>query len=184
MKLVILDRDGVINEDSDSFIKSPEEWVPIEGSIAAIARLHQAGFRIVITTNQSGIGRGLFGVDELEAMHKKMIRLINEAGGEVAGVFFCPHHPDDNCQCRKPNVGLIDQLETAMAVSAAGAVVIGDSLRDLQSGIKKGCLPILVKTGKGLKTLSLLAQHPEEMLKQTLVFDDLAQAADYVITNF
>ena len=183
MKLVILDRDGVINEDSNEFIKTREEWVPIDGSIEAIARLTKAGFCVVVATNQSGLGRGIFGPDELEAMHEKMQELVSAAGGEIAGVFYCPHHPDDDCDCRKPKAGLLDAIERAFTTSVQGAAVIGDSLRDLQAGMSKGCRPILVKTGKGQKTLSELEQSPNNALKDLQIFDNLANAADHLISS-
>ena len=118
MKLIILDRDGVINEDSDAFVKNADEWIPIEGSIAAIARLSKAGFTVVVTTNQSGLGRGLFQVSDLDAMHDKMHSLVNKAGGKISAVVYCPHHPDDNCDCRKPKSGLITQIEQQLEISA------------------------------------------------------------------
>ncbi|WP_235015373.1 D-glycero-beta-D-manno-heptose 1,7-bisphosphate 7-phosphatase [Oceanicoccus sp. KOV_DT_Chl] len=134
MKLVILDRDGVINKDSDAFVKNADEWIPIDGSIKAIARLCKAGFTVVVATNQSGIGRGLFDLDALNAMHKKMHTLVEKAGGKITGVFYCPHGPDDGCACRKPKAGLINAIEQDLNTSANGAIVIGDSLRDLQAG--------------------------------------------------
>jgi D-glycero-D-manno-heptose 1,7-bisphosphate phosphatase len=183
VKLVILDRDGVINEDSDDFIKNADEWIPIEGSITAIARLYKAGFCVVVATNQSGVGRGIFGIDELETMHKKMLQLVDEAGGRIEGIFYCPHHPDDQCDCRKPKSGLIESIERSLSTSAAGAVVVGDSLRDLQPAIKMGCRPILVKTGKGQKTFKSLAETPIEELNDLEVFNNLADAANFIIDN-
>ena len=183
MKLIILDRDGVINEDSNEFIKSPDEWIPISGSIDAIAQLYQAGFCIVVATNQSGIGRGLFDIDQLEAMHKKMTDLVSAAGGKITGVFYCPHHPDDNCHCRKPKSGLIDIIECSLNTSALGATIIGDSLRDLESGLKKGCQPFLVKTGKGQQTIEYLNKNPNEDFRNLKVFSNLANAAHFLIDN-
>lgn len=178
MKLVILDRDGVINFDSDDYIKSAAEWRPIPGSLEAIARLSQAGFTVVVATNQSGIARGLFDLDDLEAMHAKMEHLLQELGGCLAGIFYCPHHPEDKCSCRKPQAGLIDAIEAELGVSAEGAPLIGDSLRDLEAGLAKGCRPILVKTGKGERTL---ADLPAELRQQVAVFADLAAAVDYLL---
>lgn len=188
MKLVILDRDGVINEDSDSYIKNADEWLPIAGSIEAIGKLYQAGFTVVVATNQSGLGRGLFNLDDLEAMHAKMNELIIEQGGELAGVFYCPHHPIDNCDCRKPKAGLITAIERELGIGADGAHLVGDSLRDLQAGKTKNCIPVLVKTGKGENTLAKLAGNNNadsltisEEFSNLAVFDNLAAAAQYLI---
>ncbi len=183
MKLVILDRDGVINQDSDAFVKSAEEWLPLAGSIEAIAHLHQNGFTVVVATNQSGLARGHFDLDDLEAMHRKFIELVESAGGEVAAIFYCPHGPDDRCNCRKPKSGLIDAIEAEFDISAQGVPLVGDSLRDLEAGISKGCAPILVKTGKGEKTLIQLQQHPQPGLDNLQVFNDLRAAADHLVQN-
>jgi len=183
VKLVILDRDGVVNVDSDEFVKSADEWIPIEGSIKAISRLSKAGFTVVIATNQSGLGRGLFTVDALESMHQKMLQLVEEEGGEIAGIFYCPHHPDDGCYCRKPKAGLLDQIENALTTSTKDAFIIGDSLRDLQAGLEKGCRPVLVKTGKGLKTMALLTNQPDEALKDLPIHTNLSEAVDHIIDN-
>ncbi|UTA49688.1 D-glycero-beta-D-manno-heptose 1,7-bisphosphate 7-phosphatase [Simiduia sp. 21SJ11W-1] len=178
MKLVILDRDGVINQDSDAFVKSAEQWQPLPGSIEAIAELSRAGFTIVVATNQSGLARGLFDLDDLEAMHAKMAQLVETQGGSVAAVFYCPHGPDDACNCRKPKAGLIDAIEAEFDTSAQGVPLVGDSLRDLQAGISKGCSPVLVLTGKGLKTQQALKDHPE--LAHTAVFDSLQDAVPHI----
>lgn len=183
MKLIILDRDGVINQDSDHFVKSADEWMPISGSIAAIARLSKAGFTVVVATNQSGLGRGLFQPDDLEAMHKKMHTMVKAAGGEIAAVFYCPHHPDENCDCRKPKAGLITQIEQQLTISAKGAITIGDSLRDLQAGLKKGCIPVLVKTGKGQKTLQTIITEQQPEFHNLAIYNDLAAAADAIIPS-
>lgn len=183
MKLIILDRDGVINEDSDGFVKNADEWIPIAGSIAAIARLSKAGFTVVITTNQSGIGRGLFGEAELESMHHKMRALVKKAGGEIAAIYFCPHHPDEQCDCRKPKAGLITMLEQDFSISAKGAITIGDSLRDLEAGIAKGCTPILVKTGKGQKTLAKIVSDQNPKFHNLAVYNNLAAAAKAIIQS-
>ncbi len=184
MQLVILDRDGVINQDSDDYVKSQDEWLPIDGSIEAIAKLHRCGFTVVIATNQSGLARGLFDLDDLEAMHQKLVSLVEEAGGQVGAIFYCPHGPDDQCNCRKPKAGLIDAIEAEFDVSARAAPLVGDSLRDLQAGLSKGCDPILVKTGKGIKTLEKLAIEPQPELEHLLCFDHLAAAADYIIHHY
>lgn len=186
MKLVILDRDGVINHDSDEFIKSADEWIAIDGSIDAIASLSKAGFTVVVATNQSGLGRGLFDLDDLEAMHAKLTQLVIDAGGEVAAIFYCPHSPEDNCNCRKPKTGLIDAIEAEFDTSAGGVPVIGDSLRDLQSALSKGADPILVLTGKGQKTLAQIDSDATELqqLQQIPRFADLAEASVYIIEHY
>ena len=153
MKLIVLDRDGVINEDSDEYIKSADEWIPIPGSMDAIARLNRGGFRVVIATNQSGISRGLFDLETLSAMHKKMHDLAGVVGGHIEGIFFCPHGPDDKCYCRKPKSGLFQEIHARTGFNLEGVPCVGDSLRDLQAGASQGCTPFLVKTGKGKKTL-------------------------------
>jgi len=175
MKLVILDRDGVINFDSDQFIKSPEEWKPIPGSLAAIARLNQQGYRVVVATNQSGIGRGLFGMDTLNAIHDKMLKAAAQAGARIDAVFFCPHTNADGCECRKPKSGMLHEIATRYNTDLAGVPVVGDSLRDLQSAAAAGAQPMLVMTGKGVKTATDPALPP-----QTLLFPDLAAAAAHI----
>ncbi len=153
MKLVILDRDGVINLDSDQYIKSPEEWKPIAGSLEAIARFTQAGFRVVIATNQSGLGRGLFDMATLNAMHDKMHKAVNQLGGRIDAVFFCPHAQDAGCACRKPRPGMLLEIAERFNVPLAGVPAIGDSLRDLEAASAAGARPVLVLTGKGEQTL-------------------------------
>jgi D-glycero-D-manno-heptose 1,7-bisphosphate phosphatase len=176
MKLVILDRDGVINQDSDAYIKSPEEWIPIPGSPEAIARLKRAGYTVVVATNQSGIARGYYDLGTLERIHRKMEQTLRAAGGSVDGIFFCPHGPDDGCDCRKPKPGLLRQIEAAFDLKLSGVPVIGDSLRDLQSADAVGARGILVLTGKGNKT----ARDPA--LDTTVpVYDDLARAVDALL---
>jgi len=154
VKLIILDRDGVINEDSDDYIKSAQEWVPIPGSIEAIAALSKAGYTIAIATNQSGISRHLFDEFDLAAMHQKMCELVEEQGGVISGVFFCPHGPDDGCECRKPAIGLLQQIESEFGTSVTGAPFVGDSAKDLLAAKLAGCVPVLVLTGKGTATRS------------------------------
>lgn len=170
-KLIILDRDGVINQDSELYIKSPEEWIPIPGSLEAIARLNQWGFRVVVCTNQSGIGRGLFDMDTLNAIHDKMIKAVAHAGGAIDAIFFCPHTNADNCACRKPKPGMLKEIAARYNVSLAGVPVVGDSLRDLESAVAVGAQPILVLTGKGRKT-----EQDAALPSHTLVFPDLATA--------
>lgn len=152
-RLVILDRDGVINEDSDAYIKSPEEWVALPGSAAAIARLNRAGYRVVVATNQSGVARGYFDLATLEAIHQKMRAHLAEAGARLDGLYFCPHGPEDGCDCRKPEAGLVDQI-VADYGDVTRVPMVGDSLRDLQAGVRRGCRPVLVLTGKGQRTLA------------------------------
>jgi len=189
MKLIILDRDGVINHDREDFVKSADECVPIDGSIDAIARLYKAGFIVVVATNQSGLARGKFDLDDLEAMHEKITGLVEEQGAEVGAIFYCPHAPEDNCKCRKPKAGMIDAIEAEFNISAEGFYFVGDSLRDLQAAIIKGCKPVLVKTGNGSHTLAQLADSslqtnaPVMMLDQVQVFDHLAAAVDFILAN-
>lgn len=172
--LVILDRDGVINYDSPDFIKSLDEWIPIEGSIEAIARLSRAGIRVAIATNQSGVARGLVTEQSLAAMHAELERLVAEAGGTIAAIRYCPHGPDDGCACRKPAPGLLLQIAETLEVSLEGVPVIGDALRDLQAAMQVGALPVLVRSGKGRETEASL---PEE-LSGVPVFDDLRAFVD------
>jgi D-glycero-D-manno-heptose 1,7-bisphosphate phosphatase len=171
MKLVILDRDGVINHDSASYIKSPEEWKPIAGSLEAIALLNQAGYRVLVATNQSGIGRGLFDMATLNAIHDKMHRALSLVGGRVDGIFYCPHAQDAGCACRKPRPGLLDEIAKRFGVSLDGVPFIGDSLRDLQAGAAVGAQPVLVLTGKGKKT-----RKDGDLPEGTVVHADLAEA--------
>ena len=176
MKLVILDRDGVINQDSDAFIKSPEEWQPIPGSLEAIAKLTQAGCHVVVATNQSGIGRGLFEMAALNAIHDKMHRAVNLAGGRIEAIFYCPHAQEANCGCRKPKTGLLDEIARRYGASLKGAPCIGDSLRDLEAAAAVGAQPILVLTGKGAIT-----QREGNTPAGTRVYADLAEAIKSII---
>jgi D-glycero-D-manno-heptose 1,7-bisphosphate phosphatase len=169
MKLIVLDRDGVINQDSEQFIKSPDEWKAIPGSLEAIARLNQWGWRVVVASNQSGIGRGLFGMDTLNAINEKMVRSLAQAGGRLDAIFFCPHAANSTCDCRKPKPGMLKQIAQRFNVNLAGMPVVGDSLRDLQAGVAVGCKPFLVLTGKGQKTREDPALPPE-----TEIYADLA----------
>lgn len=178
MRLVILDRDGVINEDSDAYIKSPDEWIPIPGSLEAIARLNRADYKVVVATNQSGLARGLFDFDTLNRIHEKMHRALAEVGGNIDAIFFCPHGPDDKCACRKPKGGLFHDIARRMGVSLLNVPAIGDSLRDLQAAETVGAQPILVLTGKGKKTLKQLGPESESGIP---VFDNLAAAIDCLL---
>ena len=178
MGLIILDRDGVINEDSDDYIKSPEEWVVLPGSAEAIARLCEAGYRVVVATNQSGVGRGYFDLDTLAAIHDKMCATVEQAGGHIDGIFFCPHAPEDDCACRKPKAGLIDQISETFDQDVAGCVIVGDSARDLECGAQRGCRPVLVRTGKGARTL---ARGLPSSVGTVPVYDDLAAVVDALL---
>ncbi len=175
-RFVILDRDGVVNLDSDHFIKTPDEWVPIAGSLEAIATLNQAGYRVVIASNQSGIGRGLFEMSALNAMHEKLYKGLANLGGRVEAVFFCPHTAADNCDCRKPKSGLFEQIGERFGLELRGVPVVGDSLRDLEAGVAVGCIPHLVLTGKGVKT-----RDKGTLPAGTRIHDDLAAFARWLI---
>jgi D-glycero-D-manno-heptose 1,7-bisphosphate phosphatase len=176
MKLVILDRDGVINHDSDQYIKSPDEWCPIPGSLEAITRLNQAGHRIVVATNQAGIGRGLFDIATLTAIHDKMHRAVTQAGGRIDAVFYCPHARDSNCNCRKPKPGLLEDIARRFNADLTGVPAIGDSLRDLQAAAQVRAQPILVMTGKGKKTVAA-GNLPEN----TKTYADLNEAVKEIM---
>lgn len=179
MKLVILDRDGVINRDSDAFVKSAEEWRPLPGSIDAIARLTRAGFTVAVASNQSGLARGLFDRAALEAMHDKLRTLVADAGGRVDHIVICPHGPDDGCDCRKPKPGLLEQIAEHYDIDLAGVPVVGDAIRDLEAARAVGARPLLVRTGKGAKAELALAGP----LAGIEVHDDLASAADRLIAE-
>ena len=176
MKLIILDRDGVINLDSDQFIKSPDEWMPIEGSLEAIARLNGAGWRVVLASNQSGVGRGLFDMDTLNSIHEKMVRALHGVGGRIDAIFFCPHAADSTCDCRKPKPGMLNQIAARFNVNLEGVPSVGDSLRDLQAGAAVGCVPYLVLTGKGERT-----REDPDLPEGTQVFPDLAAVVAHLI---
>lgn len=175
MKLVILDRDGVINQDSREFVKSPDEWIALPGSLHAIAQLNQAGWRVVVATNQSGLGRGLFSMAALNAMHAKLRRQLVREGGQIDAFFICPHAPDQGCLCRKPLPGLLHDIARRFDTPLADVPAVGDSLRDLQAAVAAGAQPVLVRTGNGMAT----AEHPE-LPAGTRVFDDLAAFANHL----
>ena len=172
MKLVILDRDGVINRDSAQFIKRPDEWEPLPGSLEAIARLNQAGVHVVIATNQSGIGRGLFDMATLNAIHAKMYRALAQLGGRIDAVFYCPHAADSNCECRKPKPGMLRAIGERFNTSLVGVPCVGDGIRDLQAAAAVGAQPVLVLTGKGAATLL-----DGDLPSNTRTFPDLAAVA-------
>ena len=169
MKIIVLDRDGVINFDSDQFIKKPEEWKPIPGSLEAIARLNESGWRVIVASNQSGVGRGLFDMDTLNAINEKMTKALGQAGGRLDAIFFCPHTADSTCDCRKPKPGMFLQIAERFNADMKDVPVVGDSLRDLQAGVAVGCQPYLVLTGKGSKTKS-----DPDLPEGTQIFPDLA----------
>lgn len=178
MKIIILDRDGVINYDSDDYIKNVDEFVPIPGSLEAIARLNRAGYHVYVATNQSGIARGYYDEMTLQQMHDKLAMLLEQHGGHVDGIFYCPHGPDDQCDCRKPLPGLLQRIAHVTGQSLQGVPVVGDSLRDLESARTVGAAPCLVKTGKGLRTL-----EKGEGLQGVPVYDDLAACVDDLLAN-
>ncbi|MCA8864183.1 MULTISPECIES: D-glycero-beta-D-manno-heptose 1,7-bisphosphate 7-phosphatase [unclassified Halomonas] len=176
-KLVILDRDGVINHDSDNYIKSLDEWVPYPTSITAIARLTHAGYTVAVATNQSGIARGYYDEATLHTMHEHLIRLVTSEGGHIAHIVYCPHGPGDNCRCRKPLPGMLRNIQQYLGLeSLTGSWMVGDSLRDLQAGEAVGCKTALVRTGKGVKT-----EQKGVGLEKAKVFDDLAQFVEWLI---
>lgn len=174
---VLLDRDGVINHDSEHFIKSPEEWRPIEGSLEAIALLNRLNYKIVVITNQSGLARGLLDENTLEKIHAKMQRMAAEKGGKIDAIYYCPHSPESNCNCRKPKPGLLETFAADKKVKLNGLFFIGDSLRDIQAAQAAGASPILVKTGKGRKTLT---ENPDLRVP---VFENMLEAAKYIISR-
>jgi len=182
MKLVILDRDGTINSDSEDFVKTPDEWVPLPGALEAIARLNHAGWHVVIASNQSGLGRGLFDVAALNAMHAKMHKMLAAVGGRVDAVFYCPHSPEESCHCRKPLPGLFEQIGARFGVPLEGVPTAGDSVRDLQAGAAAGCEPHLVLTGKSAQ---YRAEHgggqPQGLPPGTLVHQDLPAFVDFIL---
>ncbi len=181
MKLVILDRDGTLNADSDDYIKSAAEWVPLPGAIEAVARLNHAGWHVVVASNQAGLGRGLFDVAALNAMHAKMHKLVAAQGGRIDAVFYCPHTPDDACACRKPQPGLFEQIGERFGVDLHGVPVVGDHLRDLQAGAAVGCELHLVLTGKGAVYRGRAL--PDTFPGSTRVHDDLGAFADHLIAR-
>jgi D-glycero-D-manno-heptose 1,7-bisphosphate phosphatase len=181
MKLVILDRDGTINEDSLEYIKSEAEWKPLPGALEAIARLNHAGWHVVVASNQSGLGRGLFDVVALNAMHAKLHKLLATAGGRVDAIFYCPHAPDQACRCRKPLPGLFEQIGERYGIDLKGVPSVGDTARDLVAGATVGCEPHLVLTGKGEAYRG--KPLPDSFPAGTKVHDNLAAFADYLVAR-
>ena len=182
MSLVILDRDGVINHDSDDYIKSPDEWQPLPGSLEAIARLCRADYTVVVATNQAGVGRGLFSLEMLTRIHRKMASSIRDKGGRLDSIFFCPHSPADQCGCRKPKPGMLLEISDRLSIGLSGVPVVGDSLRDLEAAAAAGAMPVMVKTGRGRLTQEKLSQGElSHTLGQTPVYADLAAFTDAVL---
>ena len=182
MKLVILDRDGTINVDSDEFVKTPEEWKPLPGALEAIARLNHAGWHVAIASNQSGLGRGLFDVAALNAIHARMHKMLSALGGRIDAVFYCPHSPSEGCQCRKPLPGLFEQIGERFGVDLRTVPVVGDSARDLEAGVAVGCQPHLVLTGKA-EALRGQPLPADAYPPGTRVHQDLAAFADWLVTR-
>ncbi len=182
VSLVILDRDGVINHDSDDYIKSPDEWQPLPGSLEAIARLCRADYTVVVATNQAGVGRGLFSLEMLTRIHRKMASSIRDKGGRLDSIFFCPHSPADQCGCRKPKPGMLLEISDRLSIGLSGVPVVGDSLRDLEAAAAAGAMPVMVKTGRGPLTQEKLSQGElSHTLGQTPVYADLAAFTDAVL---
>lgn len=181
MRLVILDRDGTINEESDDYIKSAEEWHALPGSLEAIARLNRGGWRVVVASNQSGLGRGLFSASDLLGIHNKIQSLLRQHGGEIDAFFFCPHHPDDQCHCRKPAPGMLHDIGKRFQTALTHVPMIGDSEKDVEVARNAGARPMLVLTGRGRDTLAKLKQ--KKQLAGVEVFDDLAAAANALLAE-
>jgi D-glycero-D-manno-heptose 1,7-bisphosphate phosphatase len=177
VKLLILDRDGVINQDSDAYIKSLEEWIPIPGAIEAIAQLSKAGWTVAVATNQSGIARGYYSIDVLDAMHQRLRDLVQAQGGEVGLIVYCPHGPDEECLCRKPLPGMLQNISEHYHTALTGIWFVGDSISDLEAAVAVDSQPVLVKTGKGQRTLG------KSLPVGTLIFEDLAEVARTLIHN-
>lgn len=175
IQLVILDRDGVINHDSPDYIKHVGEWYPIDGSINAIARLSGAGISVCIATNQAGIGRGLYTREDLEGIHRHLTDLVQKAGGVITHIAFCPHHPDDNCNCRKPSPGMLTTIARVTKIDIAHQPFVGDSVKDVEAAIAAGCTPVIVRTGNGRETAR---RFPD-----VLVFDDLDAFSQWVTAD-
>jgi len=180
VKLIVLDRDGVINEDSDAYIKNPDEWIPIPGSLESIAKLNRAGYIVVVATNQSGLARGYFDLETLSAMHKKMDDALAQHGGRVDAVFYCPHGPTAKCDCRKPKPGLLWDISDRFEIRMDDVPIVGDSLRDLQAACAVNAKPVLVKTGKGEKTVGFLEEFG---LADIPVYENLAAVVDALLKN-
>jgi D-glycero-D-manno-heptose 1,7-bisphosphate phosphatase len=180
MKLIILDRDGVINEDSDDYIKSPEEWIPIPGSLDAIARLNHAGYAVAIASNQSGIARGYFNIEALAAMNVKMSEMLSQHGGRIDAMVFCPHGPKEGCDCRKPKPGMLIEIGNRFKTSLSNVLFVGDNLNDIKAAQAAGVMPVLVRTGKGNKTVTKLAEHG---FNDVPVYDNLEEVVNSLLID-
>ena len=180
MKLIILDRDGVINEDSDDYIKSPDEWIPIPGSLEAVARLNHAGYSVAIASNQSGIARGYFSLETLAAMNVKMNDMLAPLGGRIDAMFFCPHGPSDGCDCRKPKPGMLIDIGNRFQTSLEKVLFVGDNINDIKAAQAAGAKPIVVKTGKGEQTASLIAENNSMNIP---VYEDLADVVNFILES-
>ena len=180
MKLIILDRDGVINQDSDEYIKSPDEWIPIPGSLDAIARLNHAGYSVAIASNQSGIARGYFSLETLAAMNVKMNELLSQLGGRIDAMFFCPHGPKDGCDCRKPRPGMLTDIGNRFQAELGDVMFVGDNINDVKAAKAAGAMPVLVRTGKGEQTVGILA---ENRLNGIPVYEDLAGVVNSMLED-
>ena len=178
MKLIILDRDGVVNQDSDDYIKSPDEWKPIDGSLEAIARLNHAGYTVAIASNQSGLARGYFDIEVLTAMHNKMDELLAKIGGRIDAVFYCPHGPDDSCHCRKPKPGMLLDIGQRFNVPLRKVIFVGDSITDINAANNAHAQAVLVRTGKGMKAEKILQAEKKSSIP---VYDDLASAVTAIL---
>lgn len=178
MKLIILDRDGVVNHDSDDYIKSPDEWQPIDGSLEAIARLNHAGYTVAIASNQSGLARGYFDIEVLTAMHKKMDELLAKIGGRIDAIFYCPHGPGDACHCRKPKPGMLLDIGQRFNVPLKQAIFVGDSIADITAANNANAQAVLVRTGKGIKAEKILQSENKSSIP---VYDDLASAVTAIL---
>lgn len=179
MRLAILDRDGVINQNRDDYIRTPEQWRPIPGSLEAIARLCRAEYRVLIATNQSGVGRGLYTLDMMNKINARMFELVRQKGGEIDALLFCPHAPDAGCACRKPRPGLLHEIARRLKVNLTGIPVVGDSIGDLEAAVAVGAKPVLVRTGRGMETLAAIRESEEPRLREVPVYDDLAAFVEH-----
>ena len=176
-KLVVLDRDGTLNAEPEDFLRDPEDWQPLPGALEAVARLHHGGWRLVIASNQSGIGRGLFDVAQMNAVHARMHKLVAAAGGRIEAVFFCPHAPDEDCPCRKPAPGLLEEIGRRTGVPPAQMVVVGDSVRDMQAAVAVGAQAHLVRTGQSAEGC------PTDLPDGVQVHPDLSAFADALLNR-
>ena len=177
--VVLLDRDGVINFDRDDYIKTPDEWIPIPGSLEAIAKLYQANFRVFIITNQSGVGRGLYTLETMHLIHEKMLTQVNSLGGSIEHIYFCPHHPDENCDCRKPKTGMLRQLVADHNVSLENAPFVGDTLKDVQAALSMKADPKVVLSGKGRREIDII----KKQMPEVDIFKDLASFVSHYLSN-